>query len=73
MAMDMKKLKPLERAIEFIGSQAKLAKVCGVHQTTVWGWLHEMRGWVPGEYAEVIERATDGRVKRDELRPDLYP
>ena len=69
----MKQLKPLERALEFLGGQTALAKVCNVHQTTVWNWLHTQRGVVPGQYAEIIAKATGGRVTPRELRPDLYP
>lgn len=43
-----------------------------VRQQHVWNWLERDKA-LPGEYAIPIEHATDGRVSRHDLRPDLYP
>ncbi|MCW5730858.1 MAG: molecular chaperone TorD family protein [Alphaproteobacteria bacterium] len=62
----------LGRAIAALGGQTQLARRLGVKQANVWHWLNRA-GRVPGEYVLAIEQATDGRVTRHELRPDLYP
>ena len=61
----------LERAIEFAGSQAALARAIGgrVRQQHIYYWL---RHAVPAEYCADIERATHGRVTRRDLRPDIF-
>lgn len=66
-----KKKSPLERAIKAVDGQSKLARICGVTQPSVWGWLHKRNGVVPAEYVPAIEAATG--VSRHELRPDLWP
>lgn len=62
---------PLERALAKAGGQSPLARICGVSQPTVWGWLHKRGGVVPAEYVLLIERETG--ISRHDLRPDLYP
>lgn len=62
----------LGRAIAAVGGQSQLARLLGVKQANVWHWL-KRAGRVPGEHVLAIERVTDGRVTRHELRPDLYP
>lgn len=38
--------KAINLAIEFAGSQQKLADACGVKQPSVWAWLHgEKKGF----------------------------
>lgn len=63
---------PLEKAVEFAGSQAELARRIGKAQAHVWNWLHRDKD-VPAESVLAIEAATEGQVTRHELRPDLYP
>ena len=63
---------PLKRAIRIVGGQAALGRACGVSQAHVWNWLHRERR-VPAGRVLAVEIATGGRVRRDELRPDLYP
>lgn len=63
---------PLERAIDFVGSQAALAKALKVKPQHVWNWLNR-DSRVPAEQVLPIEAATEGKVTRHELRPDLYP
>lgn len=63
-------MKPLDRAIKTAGGVTKLAKKLKVEQCTVSAWR---RRGIPAERVLEIERATDGQVKRTELRPDLYP
>jgi DNA-binding transcriptional regulator YdaS (Cro superfamily) len=68
----------LSHAAELAGGQAGLARQLSaatgrpVSQQRVWNALHRDRA-VPAEWCVAIEMATGGRVKREELRPDLYP
>ncbi|MHB1750708.1 MAG: helix-turn-helix domain-containing protein [Acidithiobacillus sp.] len=61
----------VERAVFICGSQAALARACGVTQAHVWNWLHRDKV-LPGERAIQIEKATLGQVRREEIRPDLW-
>ena len=60
----------LERAVAAAGSQSALARICGVSQPAVFGWLKSGKA-IPAEYALAVEAATS--ISRHELRPDLYP
>lgn len=66
--------KYLEKAVRIAGGQSALARACGgrLRQQHIWNWLNR-DGKVPAEYVLSIERATGGRVKRHQLRPDIYP
>ena len=61
----------LKRAVKEAGGQSHLARICGVKQPTVWGWLNTGRGTLPAEYVLKVEAATG--IDRHALRPDLYP
>jgi DNA-binding transcriptional regulator YdaS (Cro superfamily) len=63
---------PLKRAVEIVGSQAALAKALKVKPQHVWNWLNR-DDRVPAEQVLPIEAATDGKVTRHDLRPDIYP
>lgn len=62
--------KAINEAIEFVGSQKKLAEACGVKQPSVWAWLHGKKK-VSAENAKRIEVATNGNVPAYQIRPDL--
>lgn len=59
----------VEKAIEALGSQDKLAQAAGVAQPTVHKALKS--GRVGIKLALGIERATGGKVTVDDLRPDF--
>lgn len=59
----------IQRALEIVGSQRKLAYECGVSQPAVHKWLKG--GMVSPEYVLPIVNATNGKVKAFEIRPDL--
>ena len=71
-------LSPLERAIEICGSQTELARRVSRHlpdpivSQHVWNWVNRAEGKVPAECCRAIEAATEGRVTRYELRPDVF-
>jgi DNA-binding transcriptional regulator YdaS (Cro superfamily) len=52
-------------------TQGDLAKALGVSQGLVSQWLSGATS-VTAERAVQIEQITGGKVKRQELRPDLY-
>lgn len=58
------------RAIDLVGGQAALAKLCDVTPQAVHQWAHDVRP-VPPKHALTIQRATEGVVTTAELRPDL--
>ena len=62
----------LQKAIEIVGSQAKLAEKIGVNQQLVSYWRNGSVNGVPPRFALAIEKATDGAVKRADLRPDIW-
>lgn len=65
--------KALKRAIAIVGSQTLLADKIGTTQGQVWYWLERAKKPVPpAEYVRAIELATNGVIKRHELRPDLW-
>lgn len=55
-----------------LGSQDALAKAVGVSQPSVHGVLKKSRP-VPAEWCSKIEKATNGKITRHQLRPDLWP
>ena len=60
----------LDKAISRFGSQAKLARAIGVTPMAVTNW--KKRGGVPAEQCGKIEVVTGGKVKRRDLRPDIF-
>jgi DNA-binding transcriptional regulator YdaS (Cro superfamily) len=64
----------LKRAVDILGSQSALARALGepVKQAHVWYWLNDGGGKVPAEYCAAIERATEGKITRHDLRPDVF-
>lgn len=63
-------MEPLDKAAEIIGSQAAIALLCGVSRGAVNQWKDKERR-VPAEYCPLIERATAGAVRCEDLRPDV--
>ena len=61
----------LRMAVSLIGSQASLARQLGVQRSTVNSWIHG-RNKIPPEAAIKIEKLTNSKVKKKELRPDHF-
>lgn len=61
----------IKRAIELAGSQAALAEKIGLSQQGV-SWLLNEAPQVSAEIAIAIDRATNGEVSKEKLRPDLF-
>lgn len=68
----------LKRAVELVGSQAKLAAEmtrCGdkeYSQSRI-SWLITTAERIPAEDALAVHLATDGEVPANKLRPDVWP
>ena len=66
-------MKPIEKAIQIVGSQVALAKAISnltgqpVSQQRIWRWLNGS-GVVPAEFCISVEKIT-GEVTRYDLRP----
>ena len=69
IAEEPSRMKALEKAIEILGSQTKLAAALGVRIQVVNNWIR--RGNVPPAYAPSIEAATGGQVRAEELCPSV--
>ena len=62
----------LKVAINHLGSQVAVAKAVGVTPQAV-SEIVRKGTKVPAEWCIPIEVATEGKVTRHQLRPDLYP
>lgn len=60
----------LKRAIEILGSQSELARLCEVSPTAVWKWVQSSKR-LPAEYVLRVADATG--ILIHSLRPDIYP
>jgi len=59
---------PLNRAVKAAGGASALGRSLGITSQAISQW-----DIVPAERVIAVERATDGKITRYELRPDLYP
>lgn len=64
-----KQIEALDVAISHCSTQAALATSLGIRQSVISMWKH--RKSVPAEHCPAIERATGGRVRCEDLRPDV--
>ena len=58
-----------ESAVEFFGGIPELAAALDVTRQAIYLW----GGVVPKSRVFEIELLTDGKLRRHQLRPDLYP
>ena len=73
----MNQLEALEKAVDVLGGQTAVAKICGdpVRQQHVRNWLYR-DGKTPEKHAVKIQRATDAKgdpVFVWELCPEAFP
>lgn len=61
------------KAIDLIGGQRPAAKATGFSQHAIWKAYHNkvLLGVTP-ELAVALQNATRGKVKKSDLRPDIY-
>lgn len=67
----MKHSELIKRAIEHCGSQKKLADAIGLSQQGVSYLLNEATH-VTAEVAVAIHKVTNGEIRKDQLRPDIF-
>lgn len=58
----------VDLAASILGSQAALGRVLKISRAAVCKWKKDL---VPARHCPAIERATNGRVRCEELRPDI--
>lgn len=63
-------MKPILKAAKVVGGQAALARSLDISPSMVNQWVTGARQ-VPAERCPTIERATDGAVRCEDLRPDV--
>lgn len=66
----MTQINPLNRAVAIYGSQSRLAEAIGYSQHAVWHALKRQR--VSPEMALAIHSATRGKIRKEQLRPDIF-
>lgn len=66
-------IEALSRAVKRFPTQVEFAKAIGVPQSRVSEVLRGQGRGIPAEWCPKIESATDGDVRRWQLRPDLWP
>lgn len=52
------------------GTESSAAQKLGVSRATIWGWRD--RGVVPPDKAVLIEKASGGVIRRDQLNPVFH-
>ncbi|MCC7047177.1 MAG: helix-turn-helix domain-containing protein [Alphaproteobacteria bacterium] len=62
----------IEKAIRIVGSEAKLGAAAGGYSQNAI-WQAKRRGTITPELAAGIDRATNGAVRKSDLRPDIWP
>ncbi len=60
----------IQSAAAKLGSQARLARALNVSPAMVHQWLRGIRP-IAAEHCPAIERATQGAVRCEDLRPDV--
>ncbi|WP_203391331.1 Cro/CI family transcriptional regulator [Chromobacterium haemolyticum] len=61
---------PLAKAAEHVGGFPQLAKALDRTRAAVWQWMQQDRT-VPAEHCPVIEELTGGKVRCEELNPNV--
>ena len=62
----------LQAALKIFGTQSALAAAIGLKQQSV-NDVFRARREAPAKWCIPLERATNGKITRHQLRPDLYP
>jgi DNA-binding transcriptional regulator YdaS (Cro superfamily) len=70
MSRNVEVRRALERAIRLAGGQSNLARMVGYTQNGI--WKAKENGRVTPELAILIEEATDGRVRKEQLAPKIF-
>lgn len=65
-------MKALEKAIEICGGHDKFIRKLNIYHQLLAAWKRARYG-VDARYVIAIERLTEGKVDRSELRMDIFP
>lgn len=68
--MPKKKVPPIQLAIDHFGSKADFARAIQEKPMTIQQWVR--RNQIPLKHVVKIERATGGKVTKEQLRPDVF-
>ncbi|MBX3629331.1 MAG: helix-turn-helix domain-containing protein [Nitrosomonas sp.] len=60
----------IKEVCQYVGGQAKLAKFLNISTSAVNQWVLGRRP-IPARFCPEIERFSQGRVKCEDLRPDI--
>lgn len=60
----------ISKAIEILITQEKLAKACGVSQSSINKWLYNKSKVSPENVLKIV-KATNGLIQGYQIRPDL--
>lgn len=60
----------INKIIEFFGTQYKLAKALEIKPQNVTQWIAANK--IPLKQAIKIEKASNGKITRAEIRPDIF-
>lgn len=63
---------PHSKGISALAEAMSQYTICPVSRQRIWTWLHR-DGKVPASMCLPIERATEGAVLCEQLRPDCFP
>ena len=66
-----KNTRVIRKAVSCFKTQLQLAEGLGIHQSCVSQWVQGYKH-VPAHYCWKIEMLTDGVVRCEELRPDVF-
>ena len=57
-----------KKVVQIVGSKAEIARQCGVTDQHIQKWKSK----VPAVHVVKLEKLTDGAVRREDLRPDVF-
>lgn len=64
-------MQPIDKAVQELGCQQNLADAIGVKQSFISQLVSGTRP-IPAKLCVKIEKATNGKVTREQLRPDIF-
>lgn len=57
-----------KKVVQIVGSKAEIARQCGVTDQHIQKWKSK----VPAVHVVKLEKLTEGIVRREDLRPDVF-
>lgn len=72
MVAELTPYEALMLAVDRAGSQAELARICGVSTTAVWKWVQSSKR-MSADNGRVLRAEAATGISRHLLRPDIYP